>query len=142
MHYIKLLLILLLSFSACAQDDWHTWLTQVKQEAREKGIRQDVIDSAFENIHEPNRTIKSLMKSQPEKRLSYTKYRSSRVDNYRIIIVDNASSDETLQIIKANFPLVEIIQNHKNIGFGRANNLAINQVKTNFALNIFKCQKI
>ncbi len=86
MHYIKLLLILLLSFSACAQDDWHTWLTQVKQEAREKGVRQDVIDSAFENIHEPNRTIKNLMKSQPEKRLSYTKYRSSRVDNYRIII--------------------------------------------------------
>ena len=86
MHYIKLLLILLLSFSAFAQDNWDTWLTQVKQEAREKGIRPDVIDSAFENIHEPNRTIKSLMKSQPEKRLSYTKYRSSRVDNYRIII--------------------------------------------------------
>jgi len=86
MHYIKLLLILLLSFSVFAQDNWDTWLTQVKQEAREKGIRADVIDSAFENIHEPSRTIKGLMKSQPEKRLSYTKYRSSRVDNYRIII--------------------------------------------------------
>ena len=55
-------------------------------------------------------------------------------NNYQVIVVDNASSDETLQIIKANFPLVKIIRNDKNIGFGRANNLAINQVKTNFSL--------
>ena len=82
----KLLPVFLLTANAYAVSDWQSWLNQVKQEARDKGIRQSVIDEAFANVHEPSKTVKNLSKSQPEQRLSYTKYRSSRVDNYRIII--------------------------------------------------------
>ncbi|NDH09475.1 MAG: lytic murein transglycosylase [Gammaproteobacteria bacterium] len=81
----KILPFIILSLNAYA-NDWQVWLNQVKQEAHDKGIRQSVIDEAFANVHEPSRTVKNLSKSQPEQRLSYTKYRSSRVDNYRIII--------------------------------------------------------
>jgi N-acetylglucosaminyl-diphospho-decaprenol L-rhamnosyltransferase len=42
-----------------------------------------------------------------------------------IIVVDNASSDESRLVLTAGFPSVHFIWNTSNIGFGRANNLAI-----------------
>lgn len=53
---------------------------------------------------------------------------------FKIIVVDNASTDDTIKIIEENFPNIEIIKNIKNLGFGRANNIALNIVKTDFAL--------
>ena len=41
----------------------------------------------------------------------------------KIIVVDNASKDNTLAIIKNQFPKVEIIESKENLGFGKANNL-------------------
>ncbi len=43
--------------------------------------------------------------------------------NVEVIVVDNASSDETAQIIAAEFPSIKLIVNEKNLGFGAANNL-------------------
>jgi len=41
-----------------------------------------------------------------------------------IIIVDNASTDETINIVK-QFKAIELIQNKSNLGFGKANNIGI-----------------
>ena len=77
-------------FSCIAQSaplqNWSTWVADVRKEALSQGISPDVFDNAFSNVHEPNRLIKSLLRSQPEHRLSYYKYRNSRVDSYRIAI--------------------------------------------------------
>lgn len=72
------------SLAFANQTQWSTWLADVKQEAREQGISPDVIQAAFANVHEPSRRIKNLARSQPESRLSYYKYRNSRINNYRI----------------------------------------------------------
>ncbi len=42
-----------------------------------------------------------------------------------IIIVDNKSSDETIDFIKQNYPEVHLIENEINLGFGKANNLGL-----------------
>lgn len=42
-----------------------------------------------------------------------------------IIVVDNLSQDDTLEIIERDYPQVEVIRNSKNLGFGQANNLAM-----------------
>ena len=42
--------------------------------------------------------------------------------SHRIVVVDNASSDTTAEIIEAGFPDVELIRLPENIGFGRGNN--------------------
>ena len=55
---------------------------------------------------------------------------------FKLVIVDNASSDNTIQIISQNFPQIKIIKNPKNIGFGRANNIALNHCDSNFALTL------
>lgn len=43
----------------------------------------------------------------------------------QIIVVDNASSDDTVNYINLNFPEVNVIKSAINLGFGQANNLAI-----------------
>ncbi len=51
-----------------------------------------------------------------------------------IIIVDNGSSDGCPQKISATLPRAHLIQNKNNLGFGAANNLALDRVKTPYAL--------
>jgi GT2 family glycosyltransferase len=55
-------------------------------------------------------------------------------DKNEVFIVDNNSSDKTLEIVANNFPSVKIIKNNNNIGFGRANNIALAQTKNDFTL--------
>ncbi|MBC7389869.1 MAG: glycosyltransferase family 2 protein [Opitutaceae bacterium] len=42
-----------------------------------------------------------------------------------ILIVDNASTDNTLEIVSKDFPTVEIIKSRENLGFGKANNIGL-----------------
>ncbi len=42
-----------------------------------------------------------------------------------IIVVDNASDDGSVEIVKEKFPQVKLIINEVNVGFGRANNQAL-----------------
>lgn len=43
----------------------------------------------------------------------------------RVVVVDNASTDNTLAFIEKNYPEIHIISNSTNAGFGAANNLGI-----------------
>ena len=43
-------------------------------------------------------------------------------------VVDNASSDESLAMLKENFPGVKLIENHENHGFAAANNQAFAKI--------------
>lgn len=47
------------------------------------------------------------------------------VHNVETIVVDNASTDNTVEIVRECFPWVCLICNNENIGFARANNQAI-----------------
>lgn len=49
------------------------------------------------------------------------------------IVVDNGSGDGTQDYIKTNFPEVDFIQSPENLGFGKANNLAIEMAYKNGA---------
>ncbi len=42
-----------------------------------------------------------------------------------IIVVDNASDDGSVEMVREKFPLVQLIANNENIGFGSANNQAV-----------------
>lgn len=52
----------------------------------------------------------------------------------RIIVVDNASTDDTVAVIASAFPHVKCLVNEENIGFGRANNRALEQITTPYAM--------
>lgn len=42
-----------------------------------------------------------------------------------VLVIDNASKDQTTEQIRANYPEVRLIENHTNLGFGRANNIGM-----------------
>ncbi|MBD3724741.1 MAG: glycosyltransferase family 2 protein [Flavobacteriaceae bacterium] len=46
-----------------------------------------------------------------------------------IIVVDNASSDDSCQMIKEKFPEVTLIENKDNLGFPKGNNIGVAQAK-------------
>ena len=51
--------------------------------------------------------------------------RSQSYNNYEIIVYDNASTDVSVKFINQNFPEVVLIQGKRNVGFAKANNVAI-----------------
>lgn len=78
--------LLFSQLTLAAQQSWGSWVAQVRQEALAQGISESVFDTAFADIHEPSRQVKGLSHSQPEHRLTYSKYLSSRVDKNRIFV--------------------------------------------------------
>ncbi|MBI4972712.1 MAG: glycosyltransferase family 2 protein [Candidatus Omnitrophica bacterium] len=55
--------------------------------------------------------------------------KQSTYENTEIILVDNASSDDSVQFTSNAFPQCIIIQNKKNLGFAEGNNVAVRQAK-------------
>jgi hypothetical protein len=58
----------------------------------------------------------------------------NNVDSIRIVVIDNDSSDSSAEMVKNSFPFVKIINSGGNIGFARANNIAIPHIETPFVL--------
>jgi N-acetylglucosaminyl-diphospho-decaprenol L-rhamnosyltransferase len=55
-------------------------------------------------------------------------------DKYKVVVVDNASKDGTVEFVKNNFPQAQLIELTKNIGYGNGNNVALEKVDTEFSL--------
>lgn len=47
--------------------------------------------------------------------------------DFEIIVVDNASKDDSIGMLEENFPQIKVIKNSQNVGFAKANNQAIKQ---------------
>ena len=50
------------------------------------------------------------------------------------VVVDNASSDHSVALLRTKYPDVELIENPINVGFGRANNQAVARIRGRFVL--------
>lgn len=61
---------------------------------------------------------------------------ADRAPASRIIVVDNASRDDSLSHLSAHHPDVEVLISTGNVGFGRANNLALTRIDSRFLLLI------
>ena len=51
-----------------------------------------------------------------------------------VFVVDNASADDTVSYIGRHYPWVRLIANDDNLGFSRANNMAIRQAQGEYVL--------
>jgi N-acetylglucosaminyl-diphospho-decaprenol L-rhamnosyltransferase len=50
------------------------------------------------------------------------------------IVVDNASRDNSVELLRNKYPTVELIENSTNPGFGRANNQAVPRIRGRYVL--------
>jgi len=46
-----------------------------------------------------------------------------------IIVIDNASSDDSCEMMKTKFPHIKLIENKQNLGFPKGNNIGVAQAK-------------
>ncbi len=51
-----------------------------------------------------------------------------------VFVVDNDSADDTVEVIGSRYPWVHLIANGENLGFARANNIAIRQAQGEYVL--------
>ena len=60
---------------------------------------------------------------------------SQRVrDGLEIVVVDNGSSDGTLDAVRSRWPRVRVIESGGNVGFARANNIGIRATASDYVL--------
>jgi GT2 family glycosyltransferase len=57
-----------------------------------------------------------------------------RTIDHEVIVVDNASTDGSPELIAERFPRIRLIRNSRNEGFGRANNKAVREGRGTFIL--------
>lgn len=64
----------------------------------------------------------------------YSIYEQTKNIAFEVIVVDNASQDNSASMIKTKYPQVKLIANSMNVGFGKANNQALKMSKGKFIL--------
>ncbi len=52
-------------------------------------------------------------------------YRNAADLDYEVIVVDNGSTDDSVEMVRLGFPGTIVVRNQENLGFARANNQAI-----------------
>jgi len=61
-------------------------------------------------------------------------YRSTKGTSFEIIVVDNNSTDGSVDMVKSEFPAVKLIENSQNLGFARAANQGLKENKGRYIL--------
>ena len=51
-----------------------------------------------------------------------------------VFVVDNHSDDDSVETVRAQYPWVRLIENQENMGFSRANNIAIREARGEYVL--------
>lgn len=55
-----------------------------------------------------------------------------RTSEFNIMVIDNASTDNSLKMLSRTFPYVQVINNSENVGYAKANNQGINVSNSKF----------
>ena len=67
--------------------------------------------------------------SAPLLRSCLDSLQAQTLDTVEVIVVDNASRDDSAAIVRADYPAVRLIASAANLGFGNANNLALSEAR-------------
>jgi len=61
-------------------------------------------------------------------------YCQTQMADFEVIVVDNASDDDSVKIVKELFPQTIVIENKNNMGYAAANNIGISKARGRYAL--------
>lgn len=61
-------------------------------------------------------------------------YKNTYTFDYEVFVVDNASTDNSIEMVKKEFAMTILIESKTNLGFSKANNIAIQSAKGRYIL--------
>ncbi|HOF93835.1 MAG TPA: glycosyltransferase, partial [Bacteroidales bacterium] len=61
-------------------------------------------------------------------------YRAIKNTETEVFVVDNCSTDDSLEMLRQSYPEVKLIASSENQGFAKANNLAIEASESDYVL--------
>jgi GT2 family glycosyltransferase len=79
-------------------------------------VELSVVIVAWNASHYLELCLESLAKDPPRRSME-------------VLVVDNASCDDTVEMVESKFPWVKLIKSKENLGFSRGNNVAIRECR-------------
>ena len=89
-------------------------------------------ESMFENMKDITISIVTYNSADEIEILLNSIKESSCFEKITTFVVDNNSQDNTVEIIENKYHWVKIIKNKENLGFGKAHNIVIKKIKSNY----------
>lgn len=83
--------------------------------------RVTIVIVTYNSARDIDRVLRSLTETPP-------------ATTHEIVVVDNASSDDTVTRIRSSWPVVRLIASHSNLGFAAANNRGIRESSSELVL--------
>lgn len=59
-------------------------------------------------------------------------FNNTKNNNFKLFVVDNGSTDGTVEFIKTKYPQVELVETGKNLGFGKGHNEILNRLESKY----------
>ncbi len=78
--------------------------------------------------------IVNLNNKQLLKDCLYSIYQQTKKISFEVIVIDNASTDGSVEMVKLSFPEAQVAANQENVGFAKANNQALALANARYAL--------
>ena len=103
-------------------------MPSIRDKRNNYGIEKDMVKEMNLSIIIVNFMTRELLKSCLNSILD------EKDIKYEIIVVDNSSSDESLEIVMEDFPSAYLIKNQKNVGFAKACNNGIKHATGKYIL--------
>ena len=66
------------------------------------------------------------------KRYMPTLIKYSKMEGVQIYVADNASSDDSMEMMEREFPQIPLIKLEKNWGFAKGYNMALREIKSEY----------
>jgi GT2 family glycosyltransferase len=82
-------------------------------------VELSVVIVAWNARHYLDLCLDSLVKNPPRRSME-------------VLVVDNASADDTIEMVESKYPWVKLIKSKENLGFSKGNNVAIRQARGRF----------
>ncbi len=88
-----------------------------------KSVELSIVILSYNTFETTRNCISSIYRSLSHSALAY-----------EIIVIDNASPDQSGTLLKKEFPAISLIQNTSNLGFAKANNQGVNESSGEYLL--------
>lgn len=110
----------------------YTRKMRINPRKNDRGVKTVIDNKLFENEKEITASIVTYNSADEIDILMMSIQKCTSFEEITIYVIDNASHDETISLIRKKYPWARVIESKENLGFGRGHNLAIKNIHSKY----------